>query len=70
MSDTATEIQQELSRGQRRRRPRHYVELDARGRPTDQALCGYLWDQLHVPNDPEAGVCQACVDELRRRGHG
>ena len=49
---------------------RHYVELDAEGKPTDQCLCGHLWDQVFINNHPDAGICQACIDELRRRGHG
>lgn len=67
-TETRTETQRQA--GTRQRRPRHYVELDPLGRPTDKALCGYAWDQLHVPHDPEAGICQPCVDELRRRGQG
>lgn len=48
-------------------RVRHYVELDAEGRPTDECLCGYIWDRVFVKHDPDAGICQECVDELRRR---
>ncbi len=46
-------------------RLRHYVELDQEGNATDQCLCGYLWDQLHVPHN--GSICQECVDVLRRR---
>jgi hypothetical protein len=49
-------------------RLRHVVELDAQGQPKDAALCGYLWDQLHVPHN--GAMCQECVDELRERGQG
>ena len=49
---------------------RHFVELDTEGKPTDQCLCGHIWDRVFLNNDPDADVCQACLDELRRRGHG
>lgn len=47
-------------------RVRHYVELDPLGNPTDEALCGYIWDQLHVPHN--GSICEECIEELRRRG--
>lgn len=50
------------------RRPRHIVELDAQGQPTDKCLCGYLWDQVFVSHNGE--ICQECIDELKRRGLG
>jgi len=50
------------------KRPNHIVELDDEGRPTDQCLCGHLWDRAFVKHDPEGGICQECVEELRRRG--
>lgn len=47
---------------------RHIVELDAEGKPTDQCLCGHLWDRVFLKHGTE--ICQKCVDELKRRGHG
>jgi hypothetical protein len=64
--DTETRTLPKQSTGQGKARLRHYVELDHEGKPTDQCLCGYLWDQLHVQHNGE--ICQACVDEMRRRG--
>jgi hypothetical protein len=52
--------------GQRKARLRHIVKLDAAGKPTDACLCGYLWDRVFVAHNGE--ICQACVDEMRRRG--
>lgn len=49
---------------------RHIVELDAQGNPTDKCLCGHLWDRVFLKQDPDAGICQECVDELRRRKQG
>ena len=46
----------------------HYVELDSEGKPTDACLCGHVWDRVFVKHGDE--VCQACVDELRRREQG
>ncbi len=52
------------------RRVRHFVELGDDGRPKDACLCGYVWDIYPIPHDPDSGICQECVDELRRRGVG
>lgn len=65
MSKTETLTEEKTSTGQGKARLRHYVELDQEGKPTDQCLCGYLWDQLHVQHN--GTICQECVDELRRR---
>ena len=68
---TQTETKSETSRGtgNPNRRLRHYVHLDENNEnPRDETLCGLPWDQLHVPHNGE--VCQECVDELKRRGHG
>jgi len=48
---------------------RHYVKLDDKGQPADEALCGYVWDRLHVKHNGE--ICQACVDiskTIKREG--
>ncbi|MDC3379483.1 hypothetical protein OAX78_04295 [Planctomycetota bacterium] len=72
MSDThtITETQPRLGAGTGNKigNLRHYVELDKAGKPTDQCLCGHLWDRLHVRHNGD--ICQPCVDELKRRGHG
>lgn len=47
-------------------RLKHIVELDAQGQPSDQCLCGYVWDVLRPK--PEGEICKPCVDEARRRG--
>ena len=67
MTMTTTEVQPKPTTGNRtpNARVRHYVALDPQGRPTDKALCGFEWDQLHVPNN--GTICQACVDEMRKR---
>jgi len=49
---------------------RHIVELDAQGNPTDKCLCGHIWDRVFLRHDPSVGICQECVDELKRRGLG
>jgi len=38
---------------------RHYV-LQTEGKPADTALCGYVWDRLHVQHNGE--ICQECVE--------
>ena len=72
MSDTKTitETKPRLDdgTGSKHANLRHYVELDSEGRPTYACLCGYLWDRVHVQHNGQ--ICQECVDELRRRGHG
>ena len=67
MNDTQTETQPQLGTGGGLVKPVHIVALVA-GKPADQALCGYLWDRIHVQHNGE--ICQECVDELRRRGRG
>lgn len=67
-AEVVKEIIEKLEGGKTNDRLRHYVELDARGRPTDKTLCGYLWDQLHVPHN--GTICMECVEELRRRRQG
>ena len=72
MSDThtVTETKPLLDNGtgSKNANQRHYVEIDREGKPTDKCLCGHLWDRLHVQHNGE--ICQKCVDELKRRGHG
>lgn len=38
---------------------RHFVQ-QTDGVPADTALCGYIWDRLHVQHNGE--MCQECVD--------
>ena len=45
---------------------RHIVELDAEGKPSDQCLCGHIWDRVFVPHGDD--ICQECVDIARKRG--
>lgn len=79
MKDTATpvpETKPQLSHGGGSKKPpRHYVE-NARGdrdplgpfEPAQTTLCGKPWDRLFVKHNGE--ICQDCIDELKRRGHG
>lgn len=79
--EAVNEASPELSHGSGNpnARLRHYVEnLDHQPekkgaskvpfKPKNRALCGYEWDQLFVPQN--GSICQACVDELKRRGQG
>lgn len=65
MKDTATPVvKPELSHGSGKKNDglRHYVKLDRSGNPTDEAMCGYLWDRLHVQHNGE--ICQPCVEAV------
>ena len=48
-------------------RLRHILELDKDKKPTDKCLCGYVWDIFPVKHDPNSGICDECIAELRRR---
>ncbi len=60
-----TETVPKQSTGSKNANLRHYVKLDEDGSPMDEALCGYIWDRLHVQHN--GNICQECVDELRKR---
>lgn len=73
----APESEVTTTTGQGTLRPRHYVEnmdfnptknglSEAPFKPGEKTLCGALWDRLNVEHN--GAICQACVDELRRRG--
>jgi hypothetical protein len=69
MSKTETRTEVEPSTGSIPPRVRHIVALDPEtGEATDKCLCGYLWDQLHVPHN--GTMCQECVDVLKAQGKG
>ena len=47
-------------------RPRHIVEFDkVTKQPQDVTLCGEPWDRLNPGHN--GAICQACVDEQKRR---
>ena len=60
-----TETVPSTTTGKKNANLRHYVKLDEDGAPMDEALCGYIWDRLHVKHN--GNICQECVDELRKR---
>lgn len=62
-----TETVPETTTGKKDARVRHYVELGPDNKYLDKALCGELWDQLHVPHN--GAICQECIEVMRKRGH-
>lgn len=44
---------------------RHLVERQPDGSFADRALCGYLWDRLHVR--PQGELCEECREEAERK---
>ena len=60
-----TTTKTDTGQGKGRKLMRHIVALDDQGRPTDTCLCGHLWDRVFLPHGEE--ICQACVDELKRK---
>ena len=39
---------------------RHIVKLDENGKPSDECLCGHVWDKVFLSHGDE--ICQKCVD--------
>ncbi len=73
MSEADTKTLPKTSNTSGTKEPRHIVENRDFGgepkaafNPEDKTLCGKLWDRLNVQHNGE--ICQACVDEMRKRG--
>lgn len=63
---TETKTTPELTTGSGTVRPRHLVEFDREtDEPQERTLCGELWDRLNPGHN--GAICQACVDEQKRR---
>ena len=69
MKQVKTMPRAEPSTGQGQALMRHIVKLDDQGAPSDECLCGHVWDRVFLGHSEE--ICQECVDiqrEIMRQG--